>query len=274
MPRLVGRERERRIIERSLRLGQHLLIEGPVGVGKTFLATTLLRELGIRYHRVDGDSRFTEQKLTGWFDPPLVLERGYRRDCFIEGPLLEAMLEGSVLFINELNRMPEGVQNILLPVLDEGVLQVPKLGGFNASPGFVVIATQNPSEYIATQSLSEAALDRFESVHLDYQSRQEELEILRGSAGENGNSSSELEEYVVDLVRETRLDDRLERGASIRAGISLLRNLRQSPDALSKPDEMIDLLHLSFKNRIRFHGDRQMNMPEWCKQLLVKKKPS
>lgn len=134
MSHLVGRKREQAVIERCLGLGQHLLIEGPVGVGKTFLVTTLLHELGRRFHRVDGDSRFTEQKLTGWFDPPLVLERGYSRDCFVEGPLLAAMLEGAVLFINELNRMPEGVQNVLLPVLDEGELQVPKLGGFRAGP--------------------------------------------------------------------------------------------------------------------------------------------
>ena len=130
--------------------------------------------------RVDGDDRYSESKLTGWFDPPLVLKQGYGEEAFFPGPLVEAMREGKVLFINELNRMPESVQNVLLPALDERLLQVPHIGEVRAAEGFQVVATQNPVEYVATGHLSEALRDRFE--HLA-------LRLPAGGGGERPSSS-------------------------------------------------------------------------------------
>ncbi|MCP4807155.1 MAG: AAA domain-containing protein [Proteobacteria bacterium] len=102
-----------------------MLLEGAVGVGKTELAKAIAAHLGRGLDRVDGDGRYTESRLVGLFDPPMVLERGYQPDTFLAGPLVRAMRSGGVLVLNELNRMPEGVQNVLLPALDEGVIQVP-----------------------------------------------------------------------------------------------------------------------------------------------------
>lgn len=135
-----------------------------------------------------------------------------------------------------------------------------------------MIATQNPAEYIATHSLSEAVLDRFESLQLDYQTREEEIRILERSPVENGASPAEMAEMIVDLIRRTREDERLERGASIRAGLSLLRNLMKTPEAASNPEAMATLLEQSLKNRLKFHGDRQTDFRSWCRQLLIKKK--
>ena len=128
--------------------------------------------------RVDGDSRYSEQKLTGWFDPPMVIKQGFTQDAFMPGPLVEAMKQGGVLFINELNRLPEGVQNVLLPAIDERMIIVPRLGEVRAAPGFLVVATQNPKEFVATSHLSEAILDRFELVALHYQEEEDELAIV------------------------------------------------------------------------------------------------
>ena len=112
---IIGREIELRKALVAVRAGKHLLIEGPVGVGKTVLAEAVAKHLGRPFYRVDGDERYTEQKLTGWFDPPLVIKNGYSKDAFIPGPLALAMESGGVLFINELNRMPEGVQTSFYP---------------------------------------------------------------------------------------------------------------------------------------------------------------
>lgn len=216
---LVGRQRELEILIQLLSLGRHVLVEGPVGVGKTFLVVQALRTLGRKYERVDGDARYTEAKLTGWFDPPLVLKQGYSAETFIEGPLVRAMRLGQVLFINELNRMPEGVQNILLPAMDEGKIQLPKLGEVQAKAGFGVVGTQNPKEFTGTHSLSEALLDRFELLPLRYQSRDEELQILRQSLGKASQRLvRETAERATDLVRSTREHSGIRRGASIRAG--------------------------------------------------------
>ena len=98
---IVGRERELVTALAVLAAGRHLLLEGPVGVGKTTVALAVCAHLGRPTVRVDGDDRYSESKLTGWFDPPLVLERGYNVESFFAGPLVQAMRDGAVLFIND-----------------------------------------------------------------------------------------------------------------------------------------------------------------------------
>ncbi len=173
----------------------------------------------VRWIRVDGDARYSEAKLVGHFDPPGVLEKGYAADLFVPGPLVEAMQTGAVLFINELNRMPEGVQNVLLPALDEGMVHVPHLGTIQAIDGFQVIATQNPAEFVATGHLSEALLDRFELVPLGYQSAEEEETIVHQET--QRNPSADLVAQAVTIARATRSDPRIRRGASVRAAVAI-----------------------------------------------------
>ena len=231
---VVGRTLELQLAGACVRAGRHILLEGPVGVGKTFLALTLARALGRPVFRVDGDGRFTEQKLVGHFDPPRVLREGYKADTFIPGPLVSAMRAGGVLFINELNRMPEGVQNVLLPVLDERTLVLPLLEPVVASPGFLVIATMNPREFVATGHLSEAMLDRFELVVLDYQSEEEEREIVRRLVRPPVPES--LVTGAVALVRATRSHPSIQRGASVRAAVAIVEIARhlEGDDAIQR----------------------------------------
>ena len=218
-PPIVGREAERRALHACLATGRHVLLEGPVGVGKTVLARSVCEALGRGMVRVDGDGRYTEAKLVGHFDPPAVLRAGYLPEHFVAGPLVGAMRAGAVLFVNELNRMPEGVQNVLLPAMDEGVLQVPMIGEVRAAPGFAVVATQNPAEFVATGALSEALLDRFELVRLDYQAEGDERAIVAQEA--RCAPTAEVVAAAVALTRATRTDPRVRRGASVRAAIAI-----------------------------------------------------
>jgi MoxR-like ATPase len=176
------------------------------------------------FERVDGDTRYSEQKLTGWFDPPFVLQKGYTPEGFVDGPLVRAMKSGAILFVNELNRMPEAVQNILLPAMDEKKIQIPKLGEIRAQDGFLVIATQNPREFTATHALSEALLDRFEMIRLKYQDRNEELKMLADEA-KSSMKNSDIER-ALDLVRSTRIHPSIKRGASVRAALAILDLVR------------------------------------------------
>lgn len=216
---IIGRRAQLRAIHACLRTGRHPLLEGPVGVGKTAIARAVADGMGRGFVRVDGDGRYSESKLVGHFDPPGVLERGYQPDLFIAGPLVEAMRAGALLFVNELNRMPEGVQNVLLPALDEGRVHVPHLGVVHAAAGFGLIATQNPAEFVATGHLSEALLDRFELVRLTYQDAAEERTIVHQEA--RCGPSAALVARAVELVRATRSDPRIRRGASVRAAIAI-----------------------------------------------------
>jgi MoxR-like ATPase len=254
---IIGRDAE---LERGLaavRTNRHLMIEGPVGVGKTVLASAIASFLDRKVFRVDGDERYTEQKLSGWFDPPVVLEKGYVSDAFMPGPLTEAMTAGGVLFINEVNRMPEGVQNILLPAMDEGFIEVPKIGRVEAKAGFVVIATQNPREFVATTSLSEALSDRFELLLLDYQSEEEELGILRARSAE---AAEELLRCVLWITRRTRSHPSVRRGASIRASMSMISLYGAFSGDL--PSVVRKAAHMALPTRIELREESRVTIPE------------
>jgi MoxR-like ATPase len=245
---IIGRETEITQLWTAVSAGRNALIEGPVGVGKTVLAQAVASVLGRAVIRVDGDSRFTEQKLTGWFDPSLVLKKGYSERTFVPGPLVTAMKEGSILFINELNRMPEAVQNVLLPAIDEGLVQIPQLGQLTAKEGFLVIATQNPREFVATSHLSEALMDRMEWVQLNYQSFEEERDIAVQAAG--GFCEEPFVSWAVALVRLTRTHAKIKRGASIRAAIAILQMLAARSSQGLTEDDFWNAAKLALPTRI------------------------
>ncbi len=216
--RIIGRTQELSSSLIAASSGKHILLEGAVGVGKTTIALAVASHLQQSYTRIDGDERYTEQKLSGWFDPPLVLSKGYTKDSFIPGPLAITMQEGTILFINELNRMPEGTQNVLLSAMDEKTIHIPKYGRVDAEQGFMIIATQNPDEYIGTSQLSEALKDRFVCVNLDYQSEEEEKQIvhLRSRCRDE-----EVIDVAVCVTRLTRNDEEVRRGSSVRGAIDI-----------------------------------------------------
>lgn len=214
---IIGRERELATALAVLSTGRHLLLEGPVGVGKTTVALAVCAYLGRPTVRVDGDDRYSESKLSGWFDPPLVLQQGFGEQSFFPGPLVQAMRDGAVLFVNELNRMPESVQNVLLPALDERLVQVPHIGTVHAAQGFQVVATQNPVEYVATGHLSEALRDRFEHLALEYQTADEERAIVTAATG---CDDAAMVEVAVRLTRATRHHPAFRKGASVRGAIA------------------------------------------------------
>jgi len=215
---IIGRDNELKYLIISKLTGKHVLIEGPVGVGKTTLGAALAKFFDQSFIRVDGDERYTETKMVGFFDPPIVLKKGWNWESFIPGPLVQAMKSGGILFLNEVNRLPEGTQNALLPALDEGIVEIPKLGTLKAKEGFMVIATQNPEEYVGTTVLSEALKDRFIWIRLDYQSEEEEIEIVKSRSS---CTNEKVIRFAVKVVRATRNHPEILRGSSVRGAIDI-----------------------------------------------------
>ena len=221
---VVGRESSLRMLILGKTAEKHIIIEGPVGVGKTTLAHAVAAYFDQGFIRIDGDERYTESKLVGYFEPPLVVEKGWIWDAFVPGPLTLAMKNGSILFINEANRLIEGTQNVLLPSMDEGLLILPKLGIIRAADGFLVVATQNPESYIGTTVLSEALKDRFVWIKLEYQGFKEEVDIVEQKA-DIGVEDRLISETATKIMRATRNHPDIRRGSSIRGAIDLAKIL-------------------------------------------------
>ncbi|MHA2405933.1 MAG: AAA family ATPase [Candidatus Hermodarchaeia archaeon] len=242
---------------------KHLLIEGPVGVGKTTIASAIADFLGRTILRVDGDERYTSAKLVGWFDPPVVLKDGYTRDTFIPGPLTETMENGGVLFINELNRMPEATQNTLLPVMDEGRLHVPKLGTIIAQNGFRIVATQNPEASVGVTPLGEALRDRYVWLYLDYHTEAEEQEIVATNTGIN---DEEIVNLAVAITRATRDYTDIRRGASVRGALDTAALYTQLPGEGHSIWEQAAIMSLVPK--IELHDNSQKSPVEVIRTLV------
>ena len=260
---IIGRDAELEMGLAAVSANRHLMIEGPVGVGKTVLANAIAAHMGRPVHRIDGDERYTEQKLSGWFDPPVVLDKGYIEDAFIPGPLTEAMKDGGILFVNEMNRMPEGVQNILLPAMDEGQIYVPKVGRIDARDGFVIIATQNPREFVATTALSEALSDRFELLRIDYQPADEEFMILKWQYPDAADDALGCSLWI---TRRTRDHPNIRRGASIRAAMSMMRLFRTLSSDMG--DGMRRAAHMALPTRIELREESRATASEVIDQIV------
>jgi len=220
---IVGRTSELRKCLAAKLANRHILLEGDVGVGKTTLAHAMASYFTQNLERVDGDERYSSAKLVGHFDPPMVIEQGYSWDSFVTGPLTKAMKQGAILFLNELNRMPEGTQNVLLAAMDEGIIIIPKLGDVKAKEGFFIISAMNPAELVATTPLSEALRDRFVWIRLQYQPEEEEENIVRVRTG---IKDDKIIKIAVKIVRQTRDWPDLRRGSCIRGAIDLASIIR------------------------------------------------
>lgn len=218
----MGRRTEMRLLQTALERRKAVLLLGLPGVSKTTIVRALARGAGEdgapgdRFVDVTGDEQLTAHALVGTFDPPMVLKDGYKPEHFVPGPLVRAMRAGGILYIEELNRAPSGALNALLTALSDRYLEVPRLGRVAADPGFTVIGAANPLDDVGTARLSRGLADRFVVLELDYQPRDEELEIVRRRSGP---ARAGLHPFAVDIARASREHADLRHGASVRGAI-------------------------------------------------------
>src|SRR5580698_3286756 len=88
------------------------------------------------------------------------------------------MTSGSILYVEELNRVPEETLNVLLGVLSERRMHVPRYGEVPAAPTFRLIAAMNPFDAVGTGRVSPALYDRTCRVAVSYQPAAEELAVV------------------------------------------------------------------------------------------------
>ncbi len=220
---IIGRRRELLLLLIAIRARKHIILEGVVGTGKTYLARALAEYANHKFYRIDGSEDVLSHVLTGYFDPPMVLNMGYLEDSFIYGPLSLAMREGGCLFINELNRIPESTQNVLLSALDESTLIIPKLSQIKAKEKFITIATQNPVAHVGVSALGEALKDRFVWIEVEYQPEDEEIEIVELNLDSSKPHTHLHATMAVKITDMTRDHPDIRRGASIRGALDLAK---------------------------------------------------
>jgi MoxR-like ATPase len=215
---LVGRQRDIEVVAAALAAGRSVLLEGPPGTGKTTLLRALATGAGVDLFLVEGNAELSPARLIGHHDPSRVLSDGYRNDTFMPGPLMQAMTTGSLLYVEELNRVPEETLNVLLGVLSERRMQVPRYGEVVAAPTFRLVAAMNPFDAIGTGRITPALYDRTCRVAVGYQEEAEETAIVsRVAPGPPG-----LVARAVRAVRLTRTHPDLRVGSSVRGAIDVV----------------------------------------------------
>ena len=263
---VVGRVREIELTVAAIASDRHIVIEGPPGTGKSTLLRAVARELGIGFEFVEGNAELTPARVVGHFDPARVLSDGYDPDIFVPGPLASALRDGSLLYIEELNRVPEETLNVLITVMSEREITVPRLGRLEAAPGFRLVAAMNPFDAVGTARISGAVYDRMCRIAVGYQSVADETMIVRRAVGgPDGVAAPDWIDLVVELVRATRDHADVRVGSSVRGAIDMvfvansLAELR-GVEAVS-PQASLDAALVALSGRIRVR-EGSMRTPE------------
>lgn len=235
---IVGKQSAIELVVIALLSSGHVLIEDVPGVGKTTLAKSIARSLGLTFNRI----QFTPDLLPSDVTGVTIFNQQTSEFEFRHGPVMS-----QIVLADEVNRATPKTQSALLEAMEENQTTVD--GKTYALPDpFLVFATQNPIEYEGTFPLPEAQLDRFlMRVSLGYPDREHELQILGDRQHEqpidtvqqviDANDIRSIQEavqhiyvdelvsgYIVDLIRATREHPDIYLGASPRASLGLFRS--------------------------------------------------
>ena len=216
----------------------HILIEDFPGLAKTLIARSFAAVIGCDFRRI----QFTPDLLPSDVTGSSILNRKNNEFELRKGPVFT-----NILLADEINRAPPKTQSALLEAMQERQATI-EGKTYGIEKPFIVMATQNPIEYEGTYPLPEAQLDRFMmKISVGYPAKDDEASVLRRRRErkiesfeispaidretlltiqretEEVHVSREIEQYIVDVVRATRMHRSVEIGASPRGSLSLMR---------------------------------------------------
>jgi len=238
---VVGRRRTLELVLIGILAGGHVLLEDLPGLGKTLIARSFARVLGLDFARI----QFTPDLLPSDVVGATLYDQRSAEMVFRPGPVFTQLL-----LADEINRTPPKTQAALLEAMGEGQVSVDGQTRKLPEP-FIVLATDNPIEYEGTYELPEAQLDRFlMRLRMGYLTTSDETAMLRRRVDRAGDYvqlspvtspegvlamrksleqveiTADLLDYVVAIVTATRRDSQVQVGASSRGGLALLQLAR------------------------------------------------
>ncbi len=234
---IVGKEEAVEYALIALLCRGHVLIEDVPGVGKTTLASALARSLDCTFRRIQFTPDLMPSDITGF---TLVNFKTGEME-YKEGAVMS-----QIVLADEINRTSPKTQSALLEIMEEHQVTVDGITHALPRP-FIVLATQNPGEFVGTYPLPEAQVDRFFlRISIGYPTIEQEMDVLERYSGsvrpmetivpvctaqdilEMQNQvtevycSPEVRSYVANLAAATRRDPAFSLGASTRAAIALI----------------------------------------------------
>ena len=237
---ILGKDQEISLALACLLARGHLLIEDLPGLGKTILAQSLARVLGLSYQRI----QFTSDLLPADIVGVSIFQQQQGEFTFKPGPIF-----AQLVLADEVNRATPKAQSALLEAMEEHQVSVDGQTHELPTPYFVV-ATQNPSDQIGTFPLPESQLDRFlMRLELGYPNEENERALITGTDRREMLSEIEptlnaeiliklqksaaqihmtdpLVDYVQALVRFTRESPEIDIGLSPRGSLALVATAR------------------------------------------------
>ncbi len=273
--------------------GGHILLEDVPGVGKTTLARTLAKVTNCTMGRI----QFTPDTLPG----DIIGMSVYNMKSG-EFEHRDGVIMNQILLADEINRTSPKTQASLLEAMAEGQVTVDGVSYSLPNP-FLVIATQNPVEFLGTYPLPEAQMDRFMMrISIGYPKREEEIKMaaqyLEGKTVDSlddvcsADDIIELKKaveqvkvkeavigYVEDLVNLTREESSYQYGVSPRGMLALLR-AAQAKAFLEhrdyvKPDDVKSVAEGVLLHRLNPTPEakiRKVDMTSLLQSLIVKTK--
>ena len=249
----------------------HVLIEDVPGVGKTTLAASLAKSLDCSFGRIQFTPDIMPSDITGF------------TMCNMKTGEMEfkpGVVMAQILLADEINRTSPKTQSSLLEVMEEGQVTVDGTT-YQLPQPFMVLATQNPIDFVGTYPLPEAQMDRFFlRIRIGYPTIEEEMDVLGRHSGQESPikslqsvagavevmemqshvgsvySSPEARNYVATIAAQTRQHQALQLGIAPRGAIALLRSAQASAVLAGRdyvlPDDV-----------------RRMALPVLCHRLVL-----
>ena len=268
---IVGKKEAIRLITIALLCQGHVLIEDVPGVGKTTMVSTLARSLDLTFRRIQFTPDVLPSDITG-----------FSMYNFKTGEMEfhPGMVMGQVILADEINRTSPKTQSSLLEVMEEQQITVD--GKTYPLPlPFIVLATQNPVEYIGTFPLPEAQLDRFFlKVSIGYPTKREEMFILSRFQYQDPLDSLQHVASKGDILELQKLTREIKVAEAIRDYIAALVGMtRDHPDISlgSSPRGSLFLMRasqahamLDGRNYVIPDDVQQMMIPVLSHRLILK----